>query len=77
MARTKRALIALQERFNPLQIGSSVLIVQTENGLSPEFDEFQSPTNRVQCSDGKIAPEHLSIVMKFQSPTNRVQCSDT
>ena len=39
--------------FNPLVIGSSVLIpgCQYIRRMSPRAYEFQSPSNRVKCSD--------------------------
>ena len=62
--------------FNSLVIGSSVLIhlFPTLRSLGPWF---QSPSNRVKCSDD-INSDTVSLEQKmFQSPSNRVKCSDT
>ena len=37
---------------------------------------FQSPRNRVKCSDDRILLVDQSIENLFQSPRNRVKCSD-
>ena len=37
---------------------------------------FQSPSNRVKCSDVDVDDLVKLMNVKFQSPSNRVKCSD-
>ena len=62
-------------RFNPLVIGSSVLIAKP-SPVRPSEYRFQSPSNRVKCSDPIPKTQSWSSPYKFQSPSNRVKCSD-
>ena len=62
--------------FNPLEIGSSVLRNQSNAAPQGEKFQFQSPRNRVKCSElHKILKTEESL-FKFQSPRNRVKCSE-
>ena len=37
---------------------------------------FQSPSNRVKCSDYGVMSAIRWCITEFQSPSNRVKCSD-
>ena len=37
---------------------------------------FQSPSNRVKCSDTSFETTENPTLVRFQSPSNRVKCSD-
>ena len=47
-----KSLMLEEMSFNPLEIGSNVLIEEGTEG-SEEEAKFQSPRNRVKCSDKK------------------------
>ena len=63
--------------FNPLAIGSNVLIWHSPIILIGSIVLFQSPSNRVKCSDLAFTHyPHRQHCVLFQSPSNRVKCSD-
>ena len=76
MRDNKKAYIAARQRFNPLEIGSNVLIGWRLFAQVGDYAKFQSPRNRVKCSDVHEKNGKHVVDIKFQSPRNRVKCSD-
>ena len=62
--------------FNPLEIGSSVRSAGDVDGIRVEKSMFQSPRNRVKCSESALAVTAWTRFSEFQSPRNRVKCSE-
>ena len=75
--RVTRRRNQLVEGFNPLVIGSSVLMYRSRRGMTRGILTFQSPSNRVKCSDAITTYVVSAAKDEFQSPSNRVKCSDT
>ena len=74
-AQVARCKFRCTSSFNPLAIGSNVLI-SGKKGKREDGGGFQSPSNRVKCSDQR--EKNIVAIEKtgFQSPSNRVKCSD-